>query len=72
MTPSDPFITYGMADGSPCFDEYAFMTDTEWWDDRDGEVRLIKRTYRLISEEEIVLEDPYPIEEEDPDQGETS
>jgi hypothetical protein len=67
--PSDriepPFITYSMADGSEVYGEYSFVTETAWFDDRDDEVRLIKRTYRLVSEEEIVLPDPYPIEDED-------
>ena len=59
-----PFIVYAMADGELVFGEYEFVTGTEWWDDRDEEVRLIKRTYRLISEEEITLPDPNPIEDE--------
>lgn len=63
--PADPFITYAMADGSAVYDEYSFVTETEWFDDRDDEVRLIKRTYKLISEEEVVLPDPYPIEEDE-------
>jgi hypothetical protein len=55
-TDEPPFVVYAMADGSQIFGEYEFVTGTEWWDDRDEEeVRLIKRTYRLISEEEIVL-----------------
>lgn len=45
-----PFVTYEMADGSEVYGEYQFVTDTEWWDDR---------------EEEIVLPDPYPIEDDD-------
>lgn len=60
----EPFILYQMADGSG-IGEYEFVTDTEWWDDRDEEVRLIKRTYRLIAEEEIVLPAPFPIDDDD-------
>lgn len=60
-----PFICYSMADPTELvFGEYEFVTDLDFFDDRDEEVRLIKRTYRLISEEEIVLPDPYPIEDE--------
>ena len=59
------FICYEMADGDMVFGEYQFVTDLDCFDDREEEVRLIKRTYRLISEEEIVLPDPYPIEESD-------
>ena len=67
----EPFITYQMADGSQVWGEYSFVTDLEFFEDRDVEIRLIKRTYRLVSEEEIVLPDPYPIEDdEDEDQGE--
>ena len=60
-----PFIVYSMADGSLIYGEYQFTTGLEWWDDRDEEVRLIKRTYKLIGEEEIVLPDPFPIEDDD-------
>lgn len=63
----EPFVIYSMADGSQVCGEYEFVTDTEWWDDRDEEVRLIKRTYRLIAEEEVVLPDPFPIEDDDDD-----
>jgi hypothetical protein len=63
---SDPFIVYAMADGDLIFGEYEFVTDIDgWFDDRSDEIRLIKRTYRLITEEEIVLPDPHPIEEEE-------
>lgn len=63
--PDEPFVTYAMADGEPIWGEYAFVTTLDGFDDRDDEVRLIKRTYRLISEEEVVLPDPYPIVEGD-------
>jgi hypothetical protein len=59
-----PFICYSMADGDLVFGEYEFVTDLVFFDDRDEEVRLIKRTYRLISEEEVVLPDPYPIDDD--------
>ena len=60
------FTTYSMADGSEIYGEYSFVTETDgWFDDRDEEIRLIKRTYLLVSEEEVVLPDPYRIEEED-------
>jgi len=63
-----PFIVYSMADGSLIFGEYEFTTDIDgWWDDREEEVRLMKRTYRLIAEEEVVLPDPFPIEDDDDD-----
>jgi hypothetical protein len=58
---SDDFTVYEMADGSLIWGEYQFATDLDGFEERDEEVRLIKRTYRLISEEEIVLPDPYPI-----------
>ena len=44
--PADPFITYQMEDGSH-IDEFSFVTELEWFDERSGEVRLVKRTYRL-------------------------
>ena len=56
-----PFVTYEMADGSMIWDEYKFVTELEFFEDRSDEIRLIKKTYRLISAEEVVLPDPYPI-----------
>lgn len=66
-TPDDPFIIYSMEDGTDIYGEYTFTTGLEWFDDRDEEVRLIKRTYKLVSEEVLVLPDPYPIEEDEDD-----
>jgi hypothetical protein len=62
--PSDPFVVYSMADGSE-IDEFSWVTELEWFEGRDREVRLIKSTFKLISRELVVLPDPYPIEEED-------
>jgi len=68
MTENEPqFITYQMADGSPILGEYEFVTDLVGFEDRDDEVRLIKRTYRLISQEDVVLPNPYPLDEDDDD-----
>ena len=64
MADEPPFVCYEMADGSMVFGEYQWVTDLDFFDDREEEVRLIKRTYQLVSEEEVVLPDPYPIEDE--------
>jgi len=58
------FVTYQMEDGSH-IDEYSFVTELEWFDDRDREVRLIKRTYALVAEELVILPDPYPVEDDE-------
>lgn len=60
----EPFVIYRMEDGSP-IDEYEWVTSLEWFDERSREVRLIQRTYALISEEVIILPDPYPIEDDE-------
>jgi len=62
------FIVYAMEDGSLVYGEFSFVTDLEFFDDRDYEIRLVKRVYALVSEETIVLEDPYPIEDEEDDE----
>lgn len=67
VTQPEPFVVYSMADGGLIYDEFNFVTDLEFFDDRDREERLVKRTYVLVSEEPIVLPDPYPIEDEDDD-----
>lgn len=59
-----PFVTYAMADGSQVFGEYEWVTGLDYFDERDEEVKLIKRTYRLLTEEVITLPDPFPIEDE--------
>ena len=63
------FVTYQMADGSQVAGEYAFVTDTEWFEERDEEIRVIKKTYYLVHEEEVVFPDPYPIEDEELEDG---
>lgn len=64
----DLFVTYQMADGSEVWGEYTFVTEIDnWFDDRNEEVVLIRKRYRLVDEETITLPDPYPIEDEDDD-----
>lgn len=65
------FVTYQMADGSLVYGEYEFVTGLEFFEERDDEIRLIKRTYRLISEEEVVLPDPIGelVGDDDDDEG---
>ena len=58
------FVTYEEVDGRR-IDEFQWVTSLEWFEDREEEVRLTKRTYQLLSEELVVLPDPYPTEEED-------
>lgn len=62
-----PFVTYSMADGEPIWGEFSFVTTLDGFEEREDEVKLTKRTYRLVTEDEIILPDPYPIEEEDED-----
>jgi hypothetical protein len=62
-TPQEPFIVYSMADGSE-IGEFDWVTSLEWFDDRDGEVRLTKSTFKLISRELVVLPDPYSSDDE--------
>ncbi len=46
-------------------DEYAWVTDLEYFDDRWGEVKLTRKLWRLIAVDEIVLPDPHPIEDDE-------
>ena len=65
------FVTYEMADGSLIYGEFSTVTDLEFFDDRDEEVRLVKNTYLHLSSDDLVLEDPNPIEDdEDEDEPE--
>jgi len=64
MIPREPFVVYSMADGSMIGD-FDWVTELEWFDDRLGEVRLVKSNFKLISRELVVLPDPYPPEDED-------
>jgi len=60
----ETLVLYKMADGS-LIDGFQWVTELEWFDQRDREVRLIKRTFTLVSEEILVLPDPHPIEEDE-------
>jgi len=64
----EPFITYEMADGTDIYGEFQFVTDLAFFDDRSDDIRLTKRTYQLVSEEEILLVSPYGHREDDDDE----
>lgn len=47
--------------------DFAWVTDLEYFEERWGEIRLVRKKWMLIEVDEIVLPDPYPIEEDDDD-----
>ena len=60
--------TYKRADGEEIGD-YGWVTDLEWFDDRDGEERLIRQRWLLVAQDEVVLEDPFPPDDDDDDES---
>lgn len=56
---------YRMADGDLIYGEFSFVTDLEWWDERDREVKLVRQRWMLVDAEEITLPDPHPLVEDE-------
>jgi hypothetical protein len=40
-------------------DDHTWVTDLEWFDDRDDAVTLVRKRWRLVEVETIVLPDPH-------------
>jgi len=45
--------------------DVGWVTDLEYFDERDGEIKLKRQIWQLISEDEIVLPDPFPLEDDE-------
>lgn len=52
--------TYQQADGGMVCGEYGWVTDLDYFDERDGEIILVRKKWVLLEVDEVVLEDPYP------------
>jgi hypothetical protein len=63
MTDRDAFTTYRMADGSQIYGEFSFVTETEFFDDYDGPIAVIKEEWRLASRTEVVFKPSWWVEE---------
>lgn len=61
----DAAYVYREADGSLIYGEYSFVTELDWFDDRDDEVKLVRQTWQLVDAVEVVLPDPHPLVEDD-------
>jgi len=44
--------------------DFGWVTDLEYFDERYGEIRLTRQVWRLVSQDEVVLPDPYPTDKE--------
>ena len=42
------------------YGEYGWVTDLDYFDERDGEIILVRKKWVLLEVDEVVLEDPYP------------
>jgi len=68
--PGDHAVVYGGAYVKDNTD-FGWVTDLEYFDERYGEIRLTRQVWQLVSEDEIVLPDPYPPDDEEPTDKET-
>lgn len=53
------------SEGDALITEYGWVTELEWFDERDCEIRLKRQRWRLVDEDELVLPDPYPVDDEE-------
>jgi hypothetical protein len=58
---------YREADGSLIYGEFSFVTDLEWWDERDREVKLVRQTWQLVDAVPFTLPDPHALHEGEDD-----
>jgi hypothetical protein len=58
------WVTYRMEDGSDIYGEYAWVTDTEFFEESD-ECRVIKETWRLVDSEVVVFNEWVDDEDDD-------
>lgn len=59
------WVTYRMEDGTDIFGEYAWVTDTEFFEESDDECRVIKETWRRVESEVVVFNEWVDEDEED-------
>lgn len=57
------WTTYRMADGSDIYGEYAWVTDTEFFEESDR-CEVVKETWKLVASEDIVINE-YEDDEDD-------
>lgn len=50
---------------SPWMDEYGWVGNLEYFDDRSGEVTVTRKRWKLVEVEEVVLPDPWPIDDDE-------
>ena len=57
--------TYELASGEPIYGEFGWVTDLEYFDDRDGEIVLKRKRWLLLSEDEYILPDPLAADDDE-------
>lgn len=62
---SKEWVTYRLADGSLIWGEYAFVTETEFFEDLDYPVDVIKETWVLQDSETVNFAPLWWSDEED-------
>ncbi len=60
----DHAYTYERTDGEMIGD-YSWVSDLEWFDERDGIEHLTRKEWVLVAVKEVVLSDPHPLEDDD-------
>lgn len=57
--------TYELADGELIYGEFGWVTDLEYFDDRDGEIVLKRKRWLLLAEDEVILPDPHAADDDE-------
>lgn len=56
---------YSDPDGDLIVGEFTWVTDLDFFDERDGEVVLKRQTWLLVDEDELVLPDPFAYDDDE-------
>ncbi len=63
--PGDESYVYSRPDGEAVYGDASWVTELDWFDDRDEAITLRRQVWRLVSEEVVTLDDPYPPDDDD-------
>jgi hypothetical protein len=59
----DHAYVYKRVDGN-LIDDHEWVAHLDYFDDRDGEIHLIRQRWQLIAQDDLVLLDPWADDEE--------
>lgn len=60
----ESWTTYELADGDLIMGEFGWVTDTDFFDDLDDQVEVIRREWKLVKVDRVMFGPPPLTEEE--------